>query len=263
MSLAELKELVKSIHELRDSQRELSLETHRVVKELTANTERAFLKSAKERDLAIKQSADERDKALKKLAIDHDLSLRRLAFERDKVLEKLAIDHELALRKQASNHDQALRKQASNHDRALRKLAGDWHSQWGQLVEALVEPGLVRQFRDLGIDVTQTAQRLEGIDGQGRQLEVDVLLVDGDTVVAIEVKSKCKVDDIDDHEDKLMRFKEAFSQYADKKVLGGVAAVVFDSDCHRYAFKRGLFALKPVEGIATILNSAEFKPKEF
>lgn len=148
-------------------------------------------------------------------------------------------------------------------DRVIKEMAGEWSSRWGQLVEALVEPGLVNQFRDRGFNITQSAQRVEGMDASGKQIEIDVLLVDGDTVVAIEVKSKCKVEDIEEHEDRLARFKEAFPQYANKKVIGGIAAITYDSDCHRYAFKRGLFALKPTKGVAHILNNAAFCPKEF
>ncbi len=177
--------------------------------------------------------------------------------------QKSARNLDLALKRAAAERDKALKQFADQRDKALRKLAGEWSSQWGQLIEALVEPGLVKQFRARGIDITQSNQRMEGIDKEGKQLEIDVLLVNGDTVVAIEVKTKCKVDDIDYHEKKLAKFKEAFTQYTDKKVLGGIAAVTFDSDCHRYAFKRGFYALKPVEGIASILNGPEFKPKEF
>jgi hypothetical protein len=148
-------------------------------------------------------------------------------------------------------------------DRVIREMAGEWSSRWGQLVEALIEPGLVKQFRDRGFNITQSAQRVEGMDASGKQIEIDVLLVDGDTVVAIEVKSKCKVEDIEEHEDRLARFKEAFLQYANKKVIGGIAAITYDSDCHRYAFKRGLFAIKPTKGVAHILNNAAFCPKEF
>lgn len=158
---------------------------------------------------------------------------------------------------------QELRESQRETDQVVSKLAGAFSSQWGALVEALVEPGLVQQFQDRGIPINQTAQRLEGIDEKGKQIEIDVLMVNGDTVVGIEVKSKCKTEDVEDHEDRMSRFKEAFPQYADKGVLGGIAALTFDSDCHRYAFKRGLFVLKPMKGVAQILNDEGFRPKEF
>lgn len=148
-------------------------------------------------------------------------------------------------------------------DEAIRKLAGEFSSQWGDLVEALVEPSLVGQFQARGVPITQSTRRMEGIDQAGRQVEIDVLLVNGDAVVAIEVKTKCKVDDIVDFEDSLSRFRETFRQYSGHRLLAGVAAVTFDSDCDRYAYKRGMFVLKPIAGIAQILNDEGFVPKEF
>lgn len=148
-------------------------------------------------------------------------------------------------------------------DRAIRRLEGVFSSQWGALVEALVEPSLVRQFQERGIPVSQSARRVEGIDKKGKQIEIDVLLVDGDVVVAIEVKSKCKVEDVEDYEETLSRFREAFHQYSECRVLAGVAALKFESHCDKYAYKRGMYVLKPVEGMAQILNDRDFRPKEF
>lgn len=159
--------------------------------------------------------------------------------------------------------ERALQASADRRDEVIRKLSGEFSSKWGDLVEALVEPSLVAQFQARGIPICQSARRVKSIDKQGRQIEIDVLLVNSDTVVAIEVKTKCAVEDIDDHEEALGRFKEAFRQYANCRVLAGMAAVTFESDCDRYAYKRGMYVLKPLDGIAQILNDESFKPKEF
>lgn len=237
MSEAELQALVKSIQELRESQKE----TERSIRAMAEGTDRDLKQSARERDRAIKKSAEERDRALNESAEKRDRALNESAEKRDR----------------------ALSESAEKTDEAIRKFSGMFSSQWGDLVEALVEPNLVEQFQARGVLVTQKARRVEGIDRKGRQVEIDVLLMNGDTVVAIEVKSKCKVDDIVDHEEALSRFKEAFPKYAEGRVLAGIAAVVFDSDCDRYAYKRGMYVLKPVEGIAQILNDEGFTPKEF
>ena len=159
--------------------------------------------------------------------------------------------------------ERALQASADRRDEAIRKLSGEFSSKWGDLVEALVEPSLVAQFQARGIPICQSARRVKGIDRNGKQIEIDVLLVNGDAVVAIEVKTKCNVEDIDDHEEALVRFREVFRQYANCRILAGMAAVTFDSDCDRYAYKRGMYVLKPINGIAQILNDEEFTPKEF
>lgn len=159
--------------------------------------------------------------------------------------------------------DRALRQSKEETDRTIRELSGFFSSQWGKLVEALVEPGCVVEFRKRGIAITQSMQRAEGIDSQGRQMEIDVLLVNGEEIVAVEVKTKCKIEDVEEHEDRLERFKEAYPQYRDMAVYGAVAALTFESESDKYAYRRGMFVLKPVEGVAKIVNDDKFQPKAF
>ena len=188
---------------------------------------------------------------------------RRSRMELDRALKQSADERDRAMKASADERDRAIKAAADRTDEAIRKMAGEFSSQWGDLVEALVEPSLVGQFQMRGVPITQSTRRMEGIDHAGRQVEIDVLLVNGDAVVAIEVKTKCKVDDIVDYEKTLMRFREAFRQYSGHRLLAGIAAVTFDSGCDRYAYKRGMFVLKPVAGIAQILNDESFVPREF
>lgn len=106
-------------------------------------------------------------------------------------------------------------------------------------------------------------QRIERADTDGRQMGIDVLLVDGKEVAAVEVKAKLKVANVEKHEENLGRFREAFHEYREKEVLGAVAAPSFDSDSDKYAWRRGMFVLKPEDGLARIANGADFLPKRF
>ena len=147
--------------------------------------------------------------------------------------------------------------------KAVNQIAGLFTTQWGQLVESLVEPGCVEQFRKIGIDISRTMQRIERADPDGRQMEIDVLLVNGKEIVAVEVKAKLKVVNVEKHEENLGRFREVFHEYQDKEVLGAVAALSFDSDSDKYAWRRGMFVLKPEQGLVQIANGADFLPKRF
>ena len=244
MNEAELQTLVKSILELREANADL--------REANAELREFHRRSRLELDQALKESADERDRAIKESADERDRAIKESADERDR-----------AMKASADERDRAIKAAADRTDEAIRKMAGEFSSQWGDLVEALVEPSLVGQFQARGVPITQSTRRMEGIDHAGRQVEIDVLLVNGDAVVAIEVKTKCKVDDIVDYEQTLRRFREAFRQYSGHRIFAGIAAVTFDSDCDRYAYKRGMFVLKPVAGIAQILNDESFVPREF
>lgn len=147
--------------------------------------------------------------------------------------------------------------------KAVNQIAGLFTTQWGLLVESLVEPGCVEQFRKIGIDISRTMQRIERADPDGRQMEIDVLLVNGKEIVAVEVKAKLKVANVEKHEENLERFREVFHEYQDKEVLGAVAALSFDSDSDKYAWRRRMFVLKPEQGLVQIANGADFLPKRF
>jgi hypothetical protein len=208
MSEVEIKALVQSIVELRESQRQSLRETERMLRESHEKTEQAMARSKEERD-------------------------RRIAQSNEKT------------------------------DQAIRALSGLFSTQWGKLVEALVEPSCLDAFVNRGINIRRSFQRAEGQDSEGRTMEVDVLLVNGKEVVAIEVKTTLKTADVDEHEERLEWLKDAFPEYREKQVYGGVAALSFDSYSDRYAYKRGLFVLRPDKGLVRIVNDQGFKPKEF
>ncbi len=201
MGEAELQALVKSIEELRESQRESRRETDRALRESSRETERFLKESAAKRDIAIEQ--------------------------------------------------------------AIRNLSGVFSTQWGRLVEALVEPSCVEQFQARGVKIARSFQRAEGIDSEGRRTEVDVLLVNGEEVVAVEVKTTLKSGDIDNHVARLSHFKSYFPEYASKVVLGAVAALRFDAGSDRRAYRKGLFVLRPSNGVARIVNDSAFRPRRF
>ena len=154
-------------------------------------------------------------------------------------------------------------RQMKDTDEKIKALSGLFTSQWGKLVEALMRPGTVKLFQERGIQVNQMTERRTGRDSQGEKIEVDMTLVNGNTIVVIEVKTTLKVEDVLWHLDKLGRFKEAFKEYAGWNVQGGLAAMHFDEESDRYAFRKGLWVLRCEDGITGIANAKNFQPKNF
>jgi len=69
---------------------------------------------------------------------------------------------------------------------------------WGKLVESLVKPSVATQFRKRGIPIIGSGQRVEREIG-GETMEIDILLTNGDSVVAVEVKTKLTVEHVNEH----------------------------------------------------------------
>ena len=154
-------------------------------------------------------------------------------------------------------------RQMQETDRKIKELSGLFTSQWGKLVEALMRPGTVQLFQARGVRVSQMTERRTGRDREGREIEVDITLVDSGTIVVVEVKTTCKVEDVTWHLDKLKRFKQAFGEYATWDVQGGLAALSFEEESDRHAYRNGLWVLKCEDGITAISNGESFRPQVF
>ncbi|MCK9461907.1 MAG: hypothetical protein M0R80_19935 [Proteobacteria bacterium] len=88
----------------------------------------------------------------------------------------------------------------------LGKQIGGLGNRLGEFVEGVVRPGLVRLFRERGVDVRETHRDLEA-ERNGRKAQVDLLVVNDIEVVVVEVKSKLSQRDVEEHLDRLALFK--------------------------------------------------------
>ena len=158
---------------------------------------------------------------------------------------------------------EATSQQIEKNSQQIEYLRNLYTSQWGRLLESLVEPGSVQLFNDRGINVTMVSPRVRG-KKNGKQYEIDLLLANTDEVVAVEVKSTLKVDDIDHFRGKLDTFLDFFSVYQGFKIYGAVAGVQINEGVSEYAYRCGMFVLGlGSEGLVHIRNDDKFEPKDF
>jgi hypothetical protein len=183
-----------------------------------------------------------------------------------KELRELFKETNKTLRELFKETDQRFKETAQRFketDQEIKKLSNLFTTQWGKLVEALVEPGAVNLFRERGIDVHYTARRIEVEDEKRRKIaEYDIILVNDKEVVIIEVKTTVKKEDVDYFLEKLSKVREHLRSFVkDKKVYGAIAGISFDEGVDRYAYRSGLFVLKSEGGIIRIANDPEFHPR--
>ncbi len=148
-------------------------------------------------------------------------------------------------------------------DDEISRLANLFTGQWGRLVEALVAPGTVELFRERGIAVSQIAERAKS-HRNGKSMEIDILAENADEVVALEVKTTLRVDDVRRFLSKLERFLVFFPKYSGYHIYGSVAALNIEEGADRFAYRQGLFVLGFVgDGIVEIMNDSQFEPRDF
>ena len=148
-----------------------------------------------------------------------------------------------------------LKRLGDNTTRAVDGLT----TRWGKFVENLVEPSVVRLFRERGIEVQETARRVKS-QRLGAAMEIDILAINGDVAVAVEVKSRLSRQDVEDFLDCLGRFKRSFPHYADYQIYGAVAGIEIDEGVDRFAYHRGLFVIKQTGDTVMIANNSTFQP---
>ena len=158
--------------------------------------------------------------------------------------------------------DQLLKRQGAETDRRIRELHELFTGQWGKLMEALVAGDLIELLNRRNIDVHHTMTNVTRDRGR-RLVEIDILAVNGEEVVAVEVKSTLRVRDVDHFLDMLEHFTELLPEYRDRRVYGAVAWLRAQEWADRYAERRGLYVIRATGSSASITNRDDFMPRVF
>ena len=154
-------------------------------------------------------------------------------------------------------------KQFKETDKKLNKAIAMFTTQWGKLMEALIEPSCLKLFKDRGIDISRTYTNVK-VEQQDLQGEFDIVLANGEEVVIVEVKTTLTPKYVDEFLEKLDRIREFLPEHRDKTIYGAVAGIKYENSSDRYAYKNGLFVLvNKGEDIIKIANKKDFEPRRF
>ena len=130
--------------------------------------------------------------------------------------------------------------------RKIEKLSNLFTTQWGKLIESLCTPAALQVFEKTGIGISQIYRSAaRGKSPNGHSMEADVILCDTDVAVVVEVKTTCRVEDVDYFLDQMNYFKECFPRFDDCKVYPAITAINYNEKSDKYALRKGLFVLYP------------------
>ncbi len=148
--------------------------------------------------------------------------------------------------------------------KAVGKQLGEHGNRLGEFVQEMVRPAVVRLFQQRQLPVHQFLPNMTAFDDIGQfRIEIDLLVINSDTAVAVECKSRLSQDDVDEHLKRLALFKDCFPQYSKLTILGAVAAMVLPGQVGEYAVRKGLFVLAQSGDAVRILNDDDFKPQQW
>jgi hypothetical protein len=223
-----------------------------------------FRASAEEFDRRLRES-DLRRAEMERIFAEAKLENERQAAEaklenerRAAELERQAAEAKLESERRAAEADRSMAELKRTVERTS-KAVDSLTTRWGRFVEELVEPAVLRLFQEKGIDIKEVYPRAR-VKRQGIAMEIDILGVDDTDLVVVECKSRLSQDDVDEFIEKLTRFKIAFPHYKNYRAYGAVAGIEINEGVDRYAYRKGLFVIKPSGDTVAIINDADFQP---
>jgi hypothetical protein len=146
-------------------------------------------------------------------------------------------------------------------DRKISKLG----SRLGDLVEELIVPNILEKFNRLGYVFGKVAPNVRYSDSRGQIIaEVDILLENGDAVLAVEVKTTLTDNDVRDHGVRMEKLRRYADEHRDRrKLLGAVAGAIVSEEVKAFAVKNGFFVLEQSGDTVRISIPEGFKPREW
>jgi hypothetical protein len=161
-----------------------------------------------------------------------------------------------------------LREERKETDRQIKETArqiSKLGNRFGELAEHLVLPGIKERFRELNYNFERVYQDLVITDSSRQCLaEIDIMLENGDTVMAVEVKAKPDKSDIDQHIKRIEVLRRHADAHNDKrKFQGTIAGAIMPKETLDYIHKAGLYAIEQAGDTMRINIPPNFKPREW
>ncbi|MDR0310888.1 MAG: hypothetical protein LBJ21_04815 [Acidobacteriota bacterium] len=157
-------------------------------------------------------------------------------------------------------------KEAEKRSKELDKRMGDLYNRFGEIAEHLVAPGIAKRFNELGYhfgSIAPGGYRIVGEDGKIKT-EIDILLENDETVIAVEVKTKPAVKDVEHHIRRLEILREYRNRrHDDRKIMGAIAGAIFGKESKDATLEAGLYVIEQSGDTMKIDIPHDFVPGEW
>ena len=176
------------------------------------------------------------------------------------------------LQKQMAETDEQMKKtdeQMKKTDEQMKKTderMGFLSNRFGELAEHLVAPGIEARFRELRYHFDRVATRGCRIFGKNGNIktEIDILLENDEITIAVEVKSKPTVKDVDHHIKRLEILREFRKKLPNQqKIIGAIAGAIFGTEEKEATWQTGFYAIEQSGDTMKIAVPKGFVPREW
>ncbi|MBQ6071793.1 MAG: hypothetical protein IJK85_08595 [Bacteroidales bacterium] len=154
--------------------------------------------------------------------------------------------------------------QMKETDRKLKELSTRFTTTIGNLTEGLLDPATLKLFQDAGFNVNRFFPNMwKKRKDSNVEMEIDQFMVDGDTAIAVEVKTACSKRDIDRFITKMDDFKDLFPEFASKRIFLAIAAIKYEKGSDDYAHQQGLLVVRATPDNIFSLDSSKKRQSDY
>jgi len=185
--------------------------------------------------------------------------------ESDRRMEEQRKETEKIMKESAERVNRQMEETDRKMQETDRKI-GELSNRFGELAEHLVAPAIHERFNELGYHFNGAAEGGYIVrDGNGKVLaQVDILLVNKDYIMAVEVKAKPHIKDIEHHIKRLEILKEHWSKFNDTRIIrGAIAGAIFGNAEKQAVIEAGFYALVQSGDTMKLEIPEGFVPREF
>ncbi|GMO26947.1 MAG: hypothetical protein Ta2B_07410 [Termitinemataceae bacterium] len=235
--------------------------TDQYIKEMTKKTDEQMRKSSQRINEMTKKTDEQMRKSSQRI--------NEMTKKTDEQMRKTG----QRINEMTKKTDEQMRKTDRRIDRMAEKVddisknVGGLNRSMGELIETLIAARLWEKFDAYPYNFRRAYQRVFLFDETDRKLtDIDVLLTNGEYVMAVEVKRELdKKDDVDHHlkrMDLILRYPPA--ECIGKKLLGAMAGGTVDLDVQAYAHGVGFFVLELTgESVRLVDTPKKFEPRQW
>ena len=154
-------------------------------------------------------------------------------------------------------------------DRMMKETTqriGELGSRFGELAAHLVAPNIMNKFNELDFNFTKcgTSVIIKEPGDPNPIAEVDIMLENGDVVIAVEVKAKPRKDDITDHIERMDRLRRTANLRQDnRRYQGAIAGAIMGNEIRSNILKQGFYLIEQTGDTVQISIPSGFKPREW
>jgi hypothetical protein len=147
------------------------------------------------------------------------------------------------------------------------EMYGGLSNNFGAMAENMVGPDIAKRFNELGYHFDLIAKKgteIPGKDGKTKT-QIDILLENGELVIAVEVKVKPALKDIEHHIKRLEIVRDRWSIIRGKRmrVLGAIAGAIYEDTVKDAVRDAGFFVIEQSGDTMKIEMPEGWKPVEY